>query len=206
MGVADLRVPRDAIEVSSATASAQLVKRGDLEVERFVGGAPTPVRGDGHAMDLTADATDFDWPRVCGRIGVDLEAPELAGGLATERNHPAKVNWFGASFRAMGLGHQLILSGCEPDRRHIMDAARLLLIRLRARASFSRVEVPGRRRTASWTLSAALLGCRDRSTAAIDAQRERVGDDQDARGTCQGDPEFGARGALARSVAGAWFR
>lgn len=31
-----------------------------------------------------------------------------------------------------------------------------------------------------------LLSCRDRRPAAIDAQRERVGDDQDAPGPCEG--------------------
>lgn len=43
--------------------SAQLVERGDLEVEPFISGAPTPVRGDGHAVDLTAIARNLDWPR-----------------------------------------------------------------------------------------------------------------------------------------------
>src|SRR4051794_26036379 len=46
--------------------SAQLVERGDLEVERLVGGAPTPVRGDDHAVDFAAGAGDLDWPRVGG--------------------------------------------------------------------------------------------------------------------------------------------
>jgi hypothetical protein len=77
-------------------------------------------------MDLTTDAMDLDWPRVGGWVGVDLEAPELAGGLAAERNHPAIVNGFGASFWATGLGHLLILSGCEPGRRcDVTGAARL---------------------------------------------------------------------------------
>jgi hypothetical protein len=100
-------------KLSSARESAQLVKRGDLEVERFVGGAPTSVGGDGHTMDLTADAMDFDWPCVGSWVGIDLEATELAGGLTAERDHPAIVNEFGAVFPARGLGHLLILSGCE---------------------------------------------------------------------------------------------
>jgi hypothetical protein len=43
-----------------------------------------------------------------------------------------------------------------------------------------------------------LLGRQDRSPAAIDAQRERVGDDQDAGGPCEGDPHVGAGGALGQ--------
>jgi hypothetical protein len=43
-----------------------------------------------------------------------------------------------------------------------------------------------------------LLGCRDRPPAAIDTQRERVGDDQDASGPCEGDPDVGAGGALGQ--------
>jgi hypothetical protein len=98
-------------KLSPVRASAQLVKRGDLEVEGFIGGAPTPVRGNRHTVDLTANAMDLDWPRVGGWIGVDLEAPELASGLAAKRDHPAIVNWFGAPFPVTGLGHLLILSG-----------------------------------------------------------------------------------------------
>ncbi len=82
----------------------ELVKRGDLEIERFLGVAPTPVRGDGHAVDLTADAMDLDRPRVGGWVGVDLEAPKLAGGLAAKRDHPAIVDGFGASFPVSGWG------------------------------------------------------------------------------------------------------
>ena len=40
-----------------------------------------------------------------------------------------------------------------------------------------------------------LLRGRDGHAAAIDAQRERVGDDQDARDPCEGDPDVGAWGA-----------
>jgi hypothetical protein len=65
-------------------SSTQFVKGSDLEVERFVSRAPTPIRGDGHTMDLTAKALNFDRSRIGGRIGVDLETPELAGRLAAE--------------------------------------------------------------------------------------------------------------------------
>ena len=51
-------------------------------------------------------------------------------------------------------------------------------------------------RTTSSPLSLALLGGRDGCAAAIDAQRERVGDDEDACGPCQGGPDVGAWGAL----------
>jgi hypothetical protein len=73
-------------------------------------------------MDLTADAMDLYRPRVGGWVGVDLEAPELAGGLAAERNHPAIVNWLGAFSRATGLGHPLILSVAS---RAVHEALRL---------------------------------------------------------------------------------
>jgi NAD(P)-dependent dehydrogenase (short-subunit alcohol dehydrogenase family) len=46
--------------------------------------------------------------------------------------------------------------------------------------------------------AAGLLGCRNRRAAAINAQRERVGDDQDACGPCQGCPDVGAGGALGQ--------
>ena len=92
-------------------------------------------------MDLTADAIDLDWPRVGRRVGVDLKAPELAGGLAAERNHPAIVGGLGAFFRATGLGHLLILSGCELGRRRGRHGrGGLLRTRLGASPSFSRVE------------------------------------------------------------------
>jgi hypothetical protein len=51
--------------------------------------------------------------------------------------------------------------------------------------------------SASWTLSAALLGCRDRRAAAIDAQRERVGDDHRRRYLNR---------PRDRSIGLAWFR
>src|SRR4051812_27361402 len=71
--------------------SAQLVERFDLEVERLVGGAAAAVGGDGDAVGLAADAGDFDRAGIRGGVGVDLEAPQRAGRLAAEGDHPAVV-------------------------------------------------------------------------------------------------------------------
>ena len=47
-------------------------------------------------------------------------------------------------------------------------------------------------------LSLASLGGWDRRAAAIDAQRQRVEDDEDAFGPCEGGPDVGACSALGQ--------
>src|SRR6476620_8433786 len=91
--------------------SAQLVERGDLEVERFVGGAPATVGRDGDAVGLAAGAGDLDRARIGGGVGVDLEAHEPPLGLAAERDRPAEVLELLTLFGSAGLGHLPILSG-----------------------------------------------------------------------------------------------
>lgn len=74
-------------------------------------------------MDLAAEAGDVDRPCVGGRVGVDLEAPELAGGFAAERNYPAVVDRLGA-LSGGGVGGIYPSSPvCEAECRRSASAA-----------------------------------------------------------------------------------